>query len=52
MEFGGGPICTTAPGVGANVPVEHFLAGGAKFIITEVLIDCTPQIEFATKCCS
>lgn len=46
MDLGGGPARTTAPGVADNVLAEHFLTGGPKFIITEVLIDGAEQIEF------
>lgn len=50
MDLGGGPSCTAVPGVADNVPKEHFLTGGPKFIITEVLIDGAEQIEFSNKC--
>lgn len=46
MDLGG----AAAPGVADNVPAEHFMTGGAKFIITEILIDGAERIEFSTKC--
>lgn len=49
MDLGGRPSCAAAPGVADNVLTEHFLTGGPKFIITEILIDGAEQIEFSNK---
>lgn len=51
MDLDGGPSCAAAPGVADNVLTEHFLTGGPKFIITQVLIDDAEQIELPNKCC-